>query len=80
MDATREDRCGINLRVSEQKKGWIPEVCVCVVFFSLLLLFPLSGALISFFWRRVMNEKDTQEEKHNPTLPWMRERSDAVSE
>lgn len=53
---------------------------MCVVFFSLLLLFPLSGALISFFWRRVMNEKDTQEEKHNPTLPWMRERSDAVSE
>lgn len=79
MDATREDRCGINLRVSEQKRGWIPEVCVCGFFFSSSSVSSLRSAHF-VFWRRVMNEKDTQEEKHNPTLPWMRERSDAVSE
>lgn len=48
-------------------------------FFSSSSVSSLRSAHFVFWWR-VMNEKDTQEEKHNPTLPWMRERSDAVSE
>lgn len=53
---------------------------MCGFFFSSSSVSSLRSAHFVFFWRRVMNEKDTQEEKHNPTLPWMRERSDAVSE
>lgn len=52
---------------------------MCGFFFSSSSVSSLRSAHF-VFWRRVMNEKDTQEEKHNPTLPWMRERSDAVSE
>ena len=78
MDATREDRCGINLRLSEQKRGWIPEVCG---FFSSSSVSSLRSAhFVLFFLGGERRMKHTQEENQNPTLPWMRERSDAVSE